>query len=269
MTTHYFGIWGRCCFSLQHCCWLACGRNKSASAARQANAPQANARIGPDHGKQIDGMAACSAVKTKPCTRALHCLIAAKSMRQERAADALREGGLRSYKDQLAFGAHVLVMMGTFYAVGHVAGGAWRPLPAYVRPDPPLRVRLLCYEIIDRTFISRVDRSASGLHPTYPGALRTTRWDEVLIICSTAWTHPCTSLKSPCVAVAEGGWRADRPDRGVARGNAAAGDPDQRPAGVAHRSQAPEESTAPRPCAGKFAAPATAEVAQQRADWAY
>ncbi len=43
------------------------------------------------------------------------------------------EGGLRSYKDQLAFGAHVLVMMGTFYAVGHVAGGAVRPVPAYVR----------------------------------------------------------------------------------------------------------------------------------------
>ena len=52
---------------------------------------------------------------------------------QERAAEALREGGLRSYKDQLAFGAHVLVMMGTFYALGHVAGGALRPLPAYVR----------------------------------------------------------------------------------------------------------------------------------------
>ena len=58
------------------------------------------------------------------------------SLPQERAAEALREGGLRSYKDQLAFGAHVLVMMGTFYAVGHVAGGAWRPLPAYVRACP-------------------------------------------------------------------------------------------------------------------------------------
>ena len=41
---------------------------------------------------------------------------------QERAAATAAEGVFRSFKDQLAFGIHVLVMMGTFYALGHVAG---------------------------------------------------------------------------------------------------------------------------------------------------
>lgn len=41
---------------------------------------------------------------------------------QERAAATAAEGLFRSFKDQLSFGIHVLVMMGTFYALGHVAG---------------------------------------------------------------------------------------------------------------------------------------------------
>lgn len=41
---------------------------------------------------------------------------------KERAAATAAEGLFRSFKDQLSFGIHVLVMMGTFYALGHVAG---------------------------------------------------------------------------------------------------------------------------------------------------
>lgn len=52
---------------------------------------------------------------------------------QERAAADLREGGLHTYKQQLSFGVHVILMMAAFFAVGHVAGGAVRPHPAYVR----------------------------------------------------------------------------------------------------------------------------------------
>ena len=33
----------------------------------------------------------------------------------------------------MGFGVHVAVMMGTFYAMGHVAGGALHPNPIYVR----------------------------------------------------------------------------------------------------------------------------------------
>jgi hypothetical protein len=103
----------------------------------------------PGHRQTAGGSTGCYAVPyfsswVAPANEfagAFHCLPSVNSSRlQERAAEALREGGLRSYKDQLAFGAHVLVMMGTFYAVGHVAGG-WRPLPAYVRVCPSAACR--------------------------------------------------------------------------------------------------------------------------------
>ena len=51
---------------------------------------------------------------------------------QERAAEALRSGALQTYKQQISFGLHVLVMMGTFYAVGHVAGTAMSPKTSVV-----------------------------------------------------------------------------------------------------------------------------------------
>lgn len=44
--------------------------------------------------------------------------------RHEREAKAAAEGGLVTYRQQLSFGLHVLVMMGSFYAFGHVAGTA-------------------------------------------------------------------------------------------------------------------------------------------------
>ena len=43
---------------------------------------------------------------------------------QEQRAEALKGGALRTFKQQISFGLHVLVMMGTFYVFGHVAGAA-------------------------------------------------------------------------------------------------------------------------------------------------
>lgn len=43
---------------------------------------------------------------------------------QELKAEALKGGALRTFKQQISFGLHVLVMMGTFYVFGHVAGAA-------------------------------------------------------------------------------------------------------------------------------------------------
>lgn len=37
-----------------------------------------------------------------------------------------------TFRQQASFGVHLLVMMGTFYAVGHVVGGALTGKPAYV-----------------------------------------------------------------------------------------------------------------------------------------
>lgn len=51
---------------------------------------------------------------------------------QERAAEALRSGALQTYKQQISFGLHVIVMMGTFYAVGYIAGTALSPNMAVV-----------------------------------------------------------------------------------------------------------------------------------------
>ncbi len=42
----------------------------------------------------------------------------------ERAAAAAAAGGFSAYRAQLAFGAHVLAVMGAAYAAGHAAGGA-------------------------------------------------------------------------------------------------------------------------------------------------
>ncbi len=46
---------------------------------------------------------------------------------QEREAQEKAERGLRSYKQQMSFGLHVVVMMGTFYAFGHALGMAIGP----------------------------------------------------------------------------------------------------------------------------------------------
>ncbi len=54
-------------------------------------------------------------------------------MMQERDAEALREGGLRTYKQQLNFGIQVLVMMASFYAMGHIVAAFVTENPALVR----------------------------------------------------------------------------------------------------------------------------------------
>ena len=51
---------------------------------------------------------------------------------QEDQARARAEGGFVTFRQQASFGLHMLVMMGTFYAMGHVAGGALTGQPAFV-----------------------------------------------------------------------------------------------------------------------------------------
>ncbi len=46
---------------------------------------------------------------------------------QERQADEKAARGLHTFKQQMSFGLHVAVMMGTFYAFGHVLGLAVGP----------------------------------------------------------------------------------------------------------------------------------------------
>lgn len=55
---------------------------------------------------------------------------------QERQAREQAEGGLVTFRQQMSFGLHTVVMMGTFYALGHVAGGALTNKPAYVSVSP-------------------------------------------------------------------------------------------------------------------------------------
>lgn len=52
---------------------------------------------------------------------------------QERQAREQAEGGFGTFRQQMSFGVHVVVMMGAFYAMGHVAGGALGSKPAFVR----------------------------------------------------------------------------------------------------------------------------------------
>ena len=51
---------------------------------------------------------------------------------EERAAIAASEGGLNTYKQQMSFGLHVIVMMFAFYLFGHLAGMALTPNKVYV-----------------------------------------------------------------------------------------------------------------------------------------
>lgn len=60
-------------------------------------------------------------------------LVTACVAAQERDAKEAAENSLITYKEQLGFGVHVLVMMGTLYAVGHVAGMSLSKNKAYVR----------------------------------------------------------------------------------------------------------------------------------------
>lgn len=49
----------------------------------------------------------------------------------ERKAREASQTNYGTYKQQLSFGVHVTVMMGTLYAVGHMAGGALHPDPIF------------------------------------------------------------------------------------------------------------------------------------------
>lgn len=42
------------------------------------------------------------------------------SIAQERRAEALRQGGLVTYKNQASYGLHVIVVMAVFYLMGHL-----------------------------------------------------------------------------------------------------------------------------------------------------
>ena len=53
---------------------------------------------------------------------------------QERQAREAKEGGLQTYKQQISYGVHVSVMMGTFYAAGHYGAQAVSARPVNVRP---------------------------------------------------------------------------------------------------------------------------------------
>lgn len=67
---------------------------------------------------------------------------------QEQKAEALRGGALRTFKQQISFGLHVLVMMGTFYVFGHVAGAAISNkvsvVRTWVRTSMPVTVSHAC-----------------------------------------------------------------------------------------------------------------------------
>ncbi len=41
-------------------------------------------------------------------------------MLQERKAEALRQGGLVTYKNQVSYGLHIIVVMAVFYLIGHL-----------------------------------------------------------------------------------------------------------------------------------------------------
>ena len=62
---------------------------------------------------------------------------------QEQKAEALQGGALRTFKQQISFGLHVLVMMGTFYVFGHVAGAAISDKVSVVRFRTSLLVTVL------------------------------------------------------------------------------------------------------------------------------
>jgi hypothetical protein len=61
---------------------------------------------------------------------------------QEDKARERAEGGFVTFRQQASFGLHLLVMMGTFYAMGHVAGGALTGKPTYVRDFASTCMRL-------------------------------------------------------------------------------------------------------------------------------
>ena len=52
---------------------------------------------------------------------------------QERKADALKEGGLVTYKDQMSYGLHIIIVMAVFYIIGHLVASSLSSKTSMVR----------------------------------------------------------------------------------------------------------------------------------------
>ena len=119
--------------------------------------------------------------------RAVKCSICCTAGVQERAAATAAEGVFRSFKDQLAFGIHVLVMMGTFYALGHVAGRGLSPKTSVVGSTKrccPLLFALSIGAVLVIRHSSLLQHAACGL----VGLVLALLLESVLVIIRT--THP-------------------------------------------------------------------------------
>ena len=99
--------------------------------------------------REYERMTADVTVQASLCTcESWHSLCRCKSARavpqvfdnvrgllQERKAKDAKEGGLQTYKQQISYGIHVSVMMGTFYAAGHYGAQSLSDNPVHVSPE--------------------------------------------------------------------------------------------------------------------------------------
>ena len=119
---------------------------------------------------------------------------------QERAAEALRSGALQTYKQQISFGLHVVVMMGTFFAVGYVAGTALSPKLAVVCSIKSLhKMHCLAQNMqmhMQTVFCCAMQRSACGLCGLVLAMLLET---VLLMLESTRFETPRASTKASAV----------------------------------------------------------------------
>ncbi|KAH7618956.1 hypothetical protein NADE_005804 [Nannochloris sp. 'desiccata'] len=69
---------------------------------------------------------------------------------EERAAVAASEGGFNTYKQQMSFGLHVIVMMFAFYLFGHLAGMALSPNKVY---HPAIGLAFMIFAMILETVL--------------------------------------------------------------------------------------------------------------------
>lgn len=91
-------------------------------------------------GKQYERMTADVTVQAGPRLRAslaswpqAHIGMHSWCLQERQARDA-KEGGVQSYRQQISYGVHVSVMMGTFYAAGFYGAKAVSENPVHVRP---------------------------------------------------------------------------------------------------------------------------------------
>ena len=57
---------------------------------------------------------------------------------QEQRAEAAAEGPFASYSEQLAYGMQIIVVMGVFYLMGHLAAASMSSKASMVHPEPCL-----------------------------------------------------------------------------------------------------------------------------------